>query len=452
MKRKLLLILSLFCISVTIFGQRPSSLNPYDLNRPFGWATVAVGGGTFNVTGGGNGSQITLFATGSDQRSQIETALRNYKIVVLDGSNGDFLIGAGGINFSSEKSIDRTIVGINGATLRQMNSSSQFHSYLNARKGSMKSHSGGYVTSTHNEIQSVIKADVDSKGTSSKWYVKEGDELYVRGYIIDYLYENGMSAEDALEEPIKSWGVFRINGSSENNTGCNIIVRNINFVGPGSIDLSGLDAFCLMGCNNVWVDHCSFSDGLDGCLDITSSATGKYSTNITISWCTFNYGPASWNHRFCSLFNGDESLTLNVTVANCVWSGGIYTRTPLCNHANVHQLNCLFDAPGEGIRVQNSSYDDSRYGVFLDHCYFAAGQKSTGVSRSYITWEKDGHICYNKCEGNYFANGESPFSNISMTIPYSYSPIPAALVPSVLTSASGAGPTLTNPLVFGDDD
>lgn len=449
MRKRVLLSFAAIGICAGLFAQRPVSLNPYDLNRPFGWATVAVGGGAFEITGG-SGSQITLYSSGTDQRSEIEYAVNNYRIVILDGSHGDFLIGTGGINLNSDKSLNRTIVGINGATLRQLNSSSQFHTYLDARAALMVKHNGGYVSSTHSEIQSVIDADVAAKGTSSKWYVTEGDELYVRGFIMDYLYENGMSASDALEEPVRNWGVFRINGSEEKGTGCNVIIRNISFVGPGSLDLSGMDAFCLMGCNNIWVDHCSFSDGLDGCLDITNTTSGSSSTNITISWCTFHYGPASWNHRFCSLFNGNESQTLNVTVANCIWSGGIYTRTPLCNHANVHQLNCLFDAPGSGLRVQNSSYDDTRYGVFLDHCYFAAGESSPGQTRTYITWEKDGKTCYNQCEGNYFANGETPASNVTVSIPYSYSPIPAALVPSVLTSASGAGPTLTDPLNFGE--
>lgn len=449
MRRRFLLLIAFAWLPVLALGQRPASLNPYDLNRPFGWATVAVGGGDFDVTGG-TGSRITLYSTGTDQRSEIETAVNNYRIVILDGSHGDFLIGTGGINLNSVKSLNRTIVGINGATLRQINSSTQFHAYLDARAGSMVKHSGGYVSSVHSELQALIDADVAAQGTSSKWYVREGDEIYVRGYVMDYLYEGGMSAAEVIKEPVRNWGVFRVNGSSEDGTGCNFIVRNIHFVGPGALDMNGMDAFCLMGCNNVWIDHCSFSDGLDGCLDITASSGGKNSTNITISWCTFSYSPSSWNHRFCSLFNGSEALTLNVTVANCIWSGGIYTRTPLCNHANIHQLNCLFDAPGLGLRVQNSSYDDPRYAVFLDHCYFAAGESAVGVSRNYITWEKDGHTCYNQCEGNYFANGETPGSNVSMSIPYIYNPIPAALVPSVLTSGSGAGPTLTDPLVFGE--
>lgn len=447
-RRPIIFIVSILFCAVMAAQERPASLNPYDLNAPFGWATVAVEGGAFDVTGGGSNTPVTLYSSGSDQRSEIENAITNNRVVVLDGSNGDFLIGAGGINLNSDKSINRTIVGINGATIRQINTSDIFHSYLDARAGSMVSHDGGYVSSTHSEMQSVISADISVNGTSSKWYVKEGDELYVRGYIMDYLFENGMSASDALSEPVKNWGVFRVNGSSSKGTGCNVVIRNINFVGPGSVDLSGYDTFCLTGCNNVWVDHCSFSDGLDGNFDITHSSE-KNSTNITISWCTFNYGPNSWNHRFNSLFNGEEALTLKVTVANCIWSGGIYMRTPLCNHAHVHQINCLFDSPGPGLRVQNSSYDDTSYWVWLDHCYFAAGESSTGVSRPYILWDRDGKTCYNKCDGNYFANGETPASNVSATVPYSYSPIPAALVPSVLTSASGAGPTLTDPLVFG---
>lgn len=448
MRKAILSAASLLAWAVC-FAQRPATLNRYDLNRPFGWASVAVGGGDFNVTGGGSGSSITIVSSGVDQRAEIQSAVNSFSVVVLDGSAGDFLIGAGGINLSTSGSKNKTIVGINGATLRQLNSTSIFHSYLNARESSMKSHSGGYVSSTHSEIQSVIDADVAEKGQTSKWYVREGDELYVRGYVMDYLFENGMSAEDALAEPVKNWGVFRVNGSAASGTGQNLIIRNISFVGPGSLDLSGQDAFSLSGCNNVWIDHCHFQDGLDGCLDLTHSSD-KYSTNITISWCTFSYGPSSWDHRFSSLYNGSASQTLNVTVANCIWGGGIYTRTPLCNNARVHQLNCLFDSPGRGNRVQNSSYDDPSYWVYLDHCYFAAGDNGSGGSRTYIMWSSNGRTCYNKCEGNYFANCEIPSSNVAASVPYSYDPIPAALVPSVLMSASGAGPTLTDPLIIGE--
>ena len=446
MKRLLIIFISALSF-VSLSAQRPASLNPYDLNRPIGWTTIALDGSPFEMTGG-SGSQVTLYSTGADQTSEITTALNNNKVVILDGSKGDFLVNA--INLNSTKSIDRTLVGINGATIRQINSISPFHTYLNIRENWMgSSHNGGYVTSIYKDIRDKIKEDTDAKGTSSKWYVKEGDELYIRGYIIDYLYANGMSLDEVLSEPFKNWGVFRINGSEERGTGCNLIIRNINFVGPGSLDISGLDAFCLNNCHNVWIDHCSFSDGLDGCLDITSTSGSKNSTNITISWCTFNYSEASWNHRFAALFNGSETQTLNVTVANCIWGGGIYMRTPLCNHANVHQVNCLFDAPGPGMRAQNSSYNDSRYAIFMDHCYFAAGQNGSNT-RTYVTLEHNGNTCYNQCEGNYFANGEEPISNATMTIPYEYEPIPAALVPSVLTSASGAGPTLTDPLVFGN--
>lgn len=36
------------------------------------------------------------------------------------------------------------------------------------------------------------------------------------------------------------------------------------------------------GCNNVWIDHCSFGIAFDGNIDIENGSSG-----ITISWCTF---------------------------------------------------------------------------------------------------------------------------------------------------------------------
>ena len=78
--RRLLFSIALTLSSVAMSGQRPASLNPYDLNRPIGWATIAKDGSAYNLTGG-TGSAVTLISTGQDQSSEILNAIKNNKII-----------------------------------------------------------------------------------------------------------------------------------------------------------------------------------------------------------------------------------------------------------------------------------------------------------------------------------------------------------------------------------
>lgn len=444
MKKTIIPVL-LLLVSVSALAQRPGTLNRYDRNAPFGWALFDDDLQPFSLTGGAGGESITLTAVpGKAMNREIQKALHEYSIVILDGSQGEFLVDGSGILLNSHISRNKTVVGINGAVIKQMNSTAAYHSYFEERFKEVprKKHCGNYVNTRKwgRLTPERVKWLNDSLGTSYKensFWVHEGDELYVRGFMIDYYGGD-------LDEKYKQWGVFRTNGKED--SGVNLIFRNISFVGPGAMDLSGNDAFCLNGCRNVWVDHCSFSDGLDGNLDIVS---GKYhDTNITISWCVFSYGPDSFNHKFSNLLRRKyPERGFNVTIANCVWGGGIYTRTPFGN-ARTHIINCLYNVPGKGLRIENTALDGT-VPYTVEGCYFAAGRNRGDEQRRYVMWNHKGLTHYYRCRDNYFANGESGGANIEDTLPYdlrdSYY-IPPTLVPSVLTSWNGAGPTLTDPL------
>ena len=87
------------------------------LNAPFGWTncTSLTSGDSYKTTGGNNGTRtITLKSTGSDQRSEIQNAIKQNDIVILDGSNGDFMV-ASPVSFGGYS--NRTVVGINGARI-----------------------------------------------------------------------------------------------------------------------------------------------------------------------------------------------------------------------------------------------------------------------------------------------------------------------------------------------
>lgn len=76
---------------------------------------------------------------------------------------------------------------------------------------------------------------------------------------------------------------FKINKGSNN-----IAIRNLNFDDmwqwddTGNHKEVGWTYIKINGGNNIWLDHCSFSLGADGLVDIENG-----SKNVTMSWCTF---------------------------------------------------------------------------------------------------------------------------------------------------------------------
>ncbi len=73
----------------------------------------------------------------------------------------------------------------------------------------------------------------------------------------------------------------------------NVIVRNIIFQGPGSIDVNGVDNMTITAGTRIWIDHCEFKDGQDGNLDLK-----RQSDFIAITWCKFSYTSLSTNHQY----------------------------------------------------------------------------------------------------------------------------------------------------------
>ncbi|MBR1411224.1 MAG: hypothetical protein IJ580_09020, partial [Prevotella sp.] len=99
----------------------------YDQNKPFGFCTVSSrtdASSTYNVTGGGcytypiagvsSDKVITLTSTGKDMKAAIIDAVKNYNVIIFDGSKGDFIVSSI-IELRDIK--DRTLLGINQARL-----------------------------------------------------------------------------------------------------------------------------------------------------------------------------------------------------------------------------------------------------------------------------------------------------------------------------------------------
>lgn len=114
----------------------------------------------------------------------------------------------------------------------------------------------------------------------------------------------------------------------------NVIIRNIVMECAGAFDNSSADNMQLVTCKNVWIDHCDFIDGVDGCLDIKTGTD-----NVSITWCRFRYLLPFWpdgkgganDHRFPLLIGSGDKNTedighLNTTIAYCWFDEGCMER------------------------------------------------------------------------------------------------------------------------------
>ncbi|MEV6495396.1 right-handed parallel beta-helix repeat-containing protein, partial [Actinoplanes sp. NPDC051633] len=201
--------------------------------------------------------------------------------------------------------------------------------------------------------------------------------------------------------------------------GTNIIVRNLSFR-DWDDDAINVE----QSARNVWIDHNSFSNGYDGAVDIK-----RGSDFVTVSW-----------NR---VFNHDKSMLLGHSDDNGSQDIG---------HLRVTYHHNFFDAStqrhprvrfGNPVHVYNNYYNgNSGYGV--------ASTEGAGVlveANSFENVEDPFHLGEgssgpgtHEARNNQLVNSGSGQTGGSVaSIPYSYTPDPAANVESIVTAGAGAG-------------
>ncbi len=403
----MLLLAMVASMSVHTVHAQDAELSEYDMNAPMGWATCKslTTAGDYELTGGGEGNSITLKASGGDDYNALNNAIAKYPVVVLDGSAGDFVVSRY-INFSAS---NRTVVGINDARI-----GTKFYVSDDIRK-----------LMDDNDVNSLSTSSGTGGTLSNGATVGEARETKVRQLLIDYLGDSS--------EAYRQSGIFNISGKS------NIIIRNIHFIGPGSIDVGGYDLVSVHdGAHHIWIDHCRFTDGMDGNLDVTVKADF-----VTISWCVFDYTTRSYDHKVSNLVGSSDDASkqgennLNITYANNIWGNKCEGRRPMARVGTLHLLNNYYNCPGCG-----SSVNPRKNSEFLiEGNYFEKGVKkifSQSGAKAYVF------------KNNHYTESFSQPANVgSVRIPYSYTAYDVMEVPAVLTSAeNGAGPTLNSPLTI----
>ena len=377
----------------------------YDLNKPFGFCTRSSrtdANSTYNVTGGGcytypipsdfTGKVIVLKSNGEDMKNNIQNAIKQNDVIIFDGSNGDFIVSSN-VNVKGD---NKTLLGINNARL-----CTQFHitpeiitALNNAGVPHMNTHEGGGILPNGQRV-------------------REEAEFNTRKIII------GLTGDNT--ESYRKSGILRV--AKEN-----IIIRNITFVGPGSIDVGGNDLVSFNGAKHCWVDHCSFSDGMDGNFDITQSSDFN-----TVSWCTFSYTERSYMHQNTNLIGySDREPTgfLNTTFAFNWWGQGCVQRMPMIRVGKIHMLNNYFSST----TATNCINPRMNSEVLIEGNYF-----EKGVRRYYS--QKDA-ISVTWADSNFAEEPNqsgTPFSvGTTITIPYEYTVAPYADVPAAVKKHAGA--------------
>ncbi len=398
--------ISLLIVCAAILSAH-AQLSEYDANAPMGWAVCSsmTSGDDYDLVGGGDGSSVTLVSTGGDMRSTIVNAIKNNDVIILDGVNGDFVVSA---TMELKDLSNKTIVGVNNARL-----CTEF-----------------YVT--EEIIAALDKAgvkDMSSTGgggtLSNGQSVGEEREYGTRQTLINLLNDPDEAYRDA--------GIFYISGCE------NIILRNMQLVGPGPIDVGGDDLVSIInGSHHIWVDHCDLTDGIDGNLDVTVK-----SDFVTVSWCTFSYTERAYDHMNSNLVGGSDSASaqgennLNITWANNIWGEGCDQRMPMARFGTIHLINNYYNCPGNsaGINARKNSE------FLIENNYFEKGVKKI--------FSESGSKAYN-FSGNVFVEDFTAANKGTVNVPYRYTVYPALDVPATLTHVNtGAGATLSDPLTIG---
>ena len=392
-------------IATALLSMTAVAQSTYDLNAPFGFCTRSSrtdATSTFDCAGGGitdysqyesfSGSKITLKSTGQDMKATIQNAIKQNSVVVLDGSDGDFIVSENiGITNSN-----RTVLGINGARIctKWQVTSELKQKLIDAGVPSMSTSGGGGTLPNGQKVS-------------------EEAEYNTRKIIIEMTGDNN--------ENYRKSGVMSLSGCS------NVIVRNIVFQGPGSIDVGGNDLISATGAKHCWIDHCAFMDGMDGNFDITQKADFH-----TVSWCVFKYTERSFMHQNTNLIGSSDSESagyLNTTFAFNWWAPGCSQRMPLGRVGKIHMLNNYYSCGSASLCMnprKNSEF-------LVEGNYFASSVKNCYKNNdaTAVTW----------ADNNVIANTSvtKPTSfGTTVVVPYTYDVAAANAVPDAVQNYAGA--------------
>lgn len=301
---------------------------------------------------------------------------------------------------------------------------------------------GGSATETVCTTYAQLKAAIEN--TAVKVVKVSGTITIpaVTGGRLSFKAQTGKTIYGAAGAKLVSTDQTAANSGIINISGCkNIIIRNLIFEGPGAYDTDGWDNAILDNCQNVWVDHCEFRDGVDGNLDIKNK-----SNFISVTYTKFSYLKApraggsggSDDHRYSNLIGSSDSATadrgtLKITFARCWWAPGCKERMPRVRFGQVHIINSFFNSTVSNkciaagleanIRVTSTVFEGVNEPINLMNSPTAITVESNNIFTS--------------------TTGNKTGTGTAFTPPYSILTLAASAVKADVTaSATGAGANL----------
>jgi pectate lyase len=123
----------------------------------------------------------------------------------------------------------------------------------------------------------------------------------------------------------------------------NIIFRNLNLMNPEGKGTGDAIEFTESS-SDIWVDHVTFHQSLDGSLDFK-----RGSDNITVSWCKFAYTSATHDHNYANLIGHTDTATddlgkLKVTMHHNWYAQNVIERMPRVRYGQVHVFNNYYSS------------------------------------------------------------------------------------------------------------
>jgi len=323
--------------------------------------------------------------------------------------------------------------------------------YMSSPQGFGAGTTGGGTPTSSNTVTVTTRAAFASALTGSKSVILVSGTIDCNGAMIKAKVQNktilglpGARLVNNNQTKTGSGILYLQDGST------NVIIRNLIFEGPGAYDVDGNDNLCADGCTKLWVDHCTFQDGMDGNFD----NKGK-TDNVTISWCKFEYlkpaksgGSGGTNdHRFSNLVGSSASDAptdghYSITWLNCYWADGCKERMPRARNAQLHIVNCYYKTTVSSSLANGLGGGDNNTTCYVENTHF---KTISSIFRSYDS--SDGgtsSVNYVGCMKGTATTGLP--SNVGTVAKPSYTItiMPVANVETAVTNTTcGAGATLT---------
>jgi pectate lyase len=116
------------------------------------------------------------------------------------------------------------------------------------------------------------------------------------------------------------------------------------------------DCISIDGASHIWIDHCTFTDGGDGNVDIKNAAD-----YVTVSWCIFKYTYNS-GHNFSNLIGDNDNNGsvdtghLLITFHHNWYSTLCVERMPSVRFGTLHIYDNYYNCPGNDYCIRTRLY------------------------------------------------------------------------------------------------